>query len=308
VTALQTLRPTRCAICDIEDDADVVYDSTIEEASFTPEFFSARRVPDGTHYRIVRCRRCGLVRSDPIADPSLLSSLYAAALFTYADEVPSVRETYGRYLRILAEVVPETESLLEIGCGNGFALEEALALGWHEVRGVEPTRAAIDAAAPVVRNRIVGDVMRPGLFDRASFDAVCLFQTLDHIWDPQSLLSECHRVLRPGGAILVLNHDIEARSARVLGRRSPIIDIEHMYLYSRRTLSRLLEKHGFAVVRDGAVMNFYSIRYLTRLTPVPSRVKGPLLALLDRVPLGRWRLRMPLGNLFVIGQKPLGEA
>jgi SAM-dependent methyltransferase len=305
---LDTLRPTRCAICDVEDDADVVYDSTINEASFTPELFSARRMPDGTHYRIVRCRRCGLVRSDPIAEPALLSALYADALFTYADEVPSVRETYGRYLRMLANVAPATGSLLEIGCGSGFALEEALAVGWRDIRGVEPTRAAIDAAAPLIRDRIVCDVMRPGLFEAESFDAICLFQTLDHIWDPQSLLKDCNHVLRPGGAILVLNHDIDAPSARLLGRRSPIIDIEHMYLYSRRTLSLLLEKLGFVIVHDGRVRNLYSIRYLTRLAPLPSKMKKPLLARLDRVPIGRWRLRVPLGNLFVIGQKPLGDA
>ena len=222
--------------------------------------------------------------------------------------MPSVRETYGRYLRLLAEVVPETGALLEIGCGSGFALEEALASGWHEVCGVEPTRTAVDAAAPVVRDRIVRDVMRPGLFDRASFDAVCMFQTLDHIWDPQSLLRECHRVLRPGGAILVLNHDVEAASARVLGERSPIFDIEHMYLYSRRTLSRLLEKHGFAVVRSGAVTNVYSIRYLARLAPIPRRAKAAAARAARPRATGRWRLRVPLGNLFVVAQKPLGDA
>ena len=302
-SAAVVLKPTRCAICGTEGNADVVYPPRFNEAALNAAVFSARRVPDRTHYRIVECRSCGLVRSDPIADPGLLPALYAEADFSYGAEIASLRETYGRYLGELEEVVERRDALLEIGCGNGFVLAEALRRGWRVVRGVEPSRAALAEAAEAVRDSIVCDVMRPGLFEPQSFDGICMFQTLDHIPDPGVLLDECWIVLRPGGAILCLNHNVAALTARIGGERSPIIDVEHTYLYSPTTLAQLLENHGFRVRRAGGVQNTYSLRYLAHLLPIPPRAKLPLLAFLERNRLGRIRATLPLGNFFVVAER-----
>ena len=49
-----------------------------------------------------------------------------------------MRHTYGRLLGRLNRHGTAKGALLEIGCTNGFFLEEALAEGWRDVRGVEP--------------------------------------------------------------------------------------------------------------------------------------------------------------------------
>lgn len=192
---------------------------------------------------------------------------------------------------------------LEIGCGNGFFLQQALSQGFKTVRGVEPSTEAVSKAEAHLKDRIVCDIMRPGLFDPATFDAVCLFQVFDHIADPAPLLDECFRVLKPSGALLILNHNISALSARLLGERSPIIDIEHTYLYNPRTLERLLGGHGFAVKECGPVFNEYSLSYLMQLLPLPEAVKRSLVSSLKRLPVGRFRVSVPLGNLFLSAQK-----
>src|ERR1700686_5373516 len=155
------LSATRCAICGTLGNATELYPPTYDDSAFSDRVFSARRLPDSIHYRLVRCRKCGLVRSDPAADQASLSELYGRSSFDYATEVPNLRRTYGRYLA-RARARAGGLSLLEIGCGNGFMLEEALAQGYQEVRGVEPSRKAIDAANPAVKARILLDVMRPG--------------------------------------------------------------------------------------------------------------------------------------------------
>src|SRR5205807_5970800 len=117
--------------------------------------------PDRVHFRLVRCRRCGLVRSDPAADQATLSALYGEAGFDYGQEVPNLRRTYGRYLaRAARRATRRPSRILEIGCGSGFMLEEALAEGFATVRGVEPSKEAVSAAAPSVRGCIVRDTMR----------------------------------------------------------------------------------------------------------------------------------------------------
>jgi SAM-dependent methyltransferase len=298
------LHPTRCAICGTEGNATELYPANLASTAFNPAVFSARRLPDRVHYRMVKCDTCGLVRSDPVVAPEVMARLYAQSSFSYDDELTNLRHTYGRYLAKLGGYDVRKGALLEIGCGNGYFLEEALAQGYEVVRGVEPSVAAVAKAVPEVRPNVLCDVMRPGLFLPEQFDVICMFQVFDHIADPGTLLGECLNVLRPGGLTLCINHDVDAMSARLLRERSPIVDIEHTYLYSKATIARLFERHGFDVLRAGAAVNNYSLYYLVRLAPFPPPLKRRVLAWLRGSRVGRLRLAVPLGNLYLIAQKP----
>jgi SAM-dependent methyltransferase len=305
VNATETprLHPTRCAICGTADGSEELYPAQLNPEAFTASVFSARRLPDRTHYRMVRCLTCGLVRSDPVLDAEALAALYRESSFDYGDELEGIRATYGAALDRLASVAPGRNGLLDVGCGSGFVLELARDRGWQAIRGVEPSTEAIAEADAAVRPAIVQDVLREGLFEAESFDAVTLFQVLDHIPEPVAFLRECLRILRPGGAILALNHNVTAWSARILGERSPIIDVEHTYLYSPETMRRIFGQVGFEVVTVGPVRNTYSTTYLLHLTPLPRGLKESLIPRLRQTRLGRSQLTVPLGNLCLIARR-----
>ena len=294
------LYATSCPICQTDGNAAELYGANFSREDLNPVVFSARRLPDRLHYRIVKCSSCGLVRADPVAAAELLAELYADSAFAYGDEVDGLKRTYGRYLDKLEKRQRRKESLLEIGCGNGFFLEQAMARGYAEVRGVEPSAAAVGRASAGVHPHIVCDLMRPGLFEADTFDVICLFQVFDHIADPLALLGECRRLLKPDGLMLFINHNVQAVSARLLKERSPIVDIEHTFLYDPETMSRLLEKCDFHIEETGRVLNTYSVYYLYHLLPVPAVLKSALLYILKASGLGRLQLRVPLGNLYVI--------
>ena len=297
------LHPTRCAICDTLGNASLILPAALGDKAFTPEVFSARRIPDRIHYCLVRCKSCGLIRSDPIGDPATIENLYTKSGFTYTEEIANLALTYGRYLRLLERYGIKKEALLEIGCGNGFFLEEALRQGYAQVQGVEPSMAAVLRAAPLVARHITVEAMRPGLFSPDSFSAVCLFQVLDHIIQPKPLLSEIHRLLKPGGMVLCIVHNVTAFSARILRQRSPIVDIEHTYFYSPPTLCRLFLLCGFTVEKSGSVANRYSLSYLARLLPSKSTLKQRLVMLSDNRAMRAIDVTLPLGNMYLIARK-----
>ena len=252
---------------------------------------------------MVRCRRCGLVRADPVLDPTRSAELYRSSTFDYAEELDGLRTTYGTALDRLAATAPGRRGLVDIGCGNGFVLEVARARGWTDLRGVEPSSDAIARAPAAVGELIVQDVMRAGLLPHGSFDAVTLFQVLDHIPEPLALLQECRAILRERGVILALNHNVTAWSARLLGERSPIVDVEHTYLYSPATMRRLFENAGFDVLTVGPVRNTYSLTYLMHLLPMPQSAKTAALARLAGSRLGRVQATVPLGNLCLLARR-----
>jgi SAM-dependent methyltransferase len=298
-------RATSCAICGTEGHARELYPATFGSEALTGGFFSARRVPDGAHHRIVVCENCGLVRSNPLLDDEVLADLYAESTFDYAGEVESITDTYERYLGLLEARAPgRRDGLLEIGCGNGFFLERAVARGWTGVRGVEPSSDAIAKAPEGIRAAIVCDLMRRDLFPAESFDAVCLFQVLDHLPDPREALAAAFELLRPGGLVLALNHNVQSVSARLLREHSPIIDIEHTFLYSPTTMRLLFERCGFRTTSITTVRNTYSLAYLAQLLPVPSGPKRRLLEALRRSRVGRVTVTVPLGNICLIAERP----
>jgi len=297
------LLSTDCAICGPGASSTQVYAANFTPADFNPDVYSARRMPDRIHYRLVRCDRSRLLRPDPMATTDVVTRLYRQSTVDYSAEVQNLRRTYGRYLRRLGALLDRRESLLEIGCGNGFFLEEAQAQGYRVVRGIEPSEPACAMAAPSVAAGIVNDVVRPRQFAEASFDVICLFQVLDHLPFPAETLGEIRRWLRPGGLVLALNHDAGAFSNRLLGERSPIIDIEHTYLYDRRTGPEIFRRQGFEVVRGTAAWNTYSLSYLVRLLPIPG--KQAMLNTLESTIGDRVKLTVPLGNMAIVARRPV---
>jgi SAM-dependent methyltransferase len=291
---------TECPICGGESTCTERWGASFTPAAFTSSVFSARRPPDRLHYRMVTCDVCGLLRANPVASEQLLKRLYSASTLDYAREIDSIRVTYGRALGRLEARSSRCDALLEVGCGSGFLLMLAKQRGWSETRGVEPSADAVSKAPAELAGRIVQDVMRAGLFAPESFDAVCLFQVLDHMPRPVDLLRECFTVLRPGGHVLAFNHNVNALSAKLLGERSPIVDVEHTFLYSRRTMRLVFEKVGFVDASVRVAYNTYSLDYLLQLAPIPSSVKSPIRS--SRA--ARLRATLPLGNLCLIARRP----
>jgi SAM-dependent methyltransferase len=301
------LVPTHCAICETEGNARELYPANFDDEAFNADVFSARRLPDMVHYRIVRCNQCGLVRSDPIIDQETLKNLYLHSSLTYSKDIPNLRRTYGKYLRKMDQYATHKKSFLEIGCGNGFILEEALSQGFTNVFGVEPSQSAVEQAHPLVKEFIYNDIMRPGLLMQ-TVDAICMFQLFDHIPNPNEFLATCFDTLQPGGLILCFNHNVIAVSARLLGKKSPIIDIEHTFLYEPETIRKLFEKNGFKVMEVGAAWNYVNLLGVVRLFPFPRSMKTKVLSFLERTPqIGQRVMPVPLGNLYIIAQRPARE-
>ena len=298
--------PAPCAICRTYGDALLRYPARLNEEAIDAAAFSARRFYDRKiHFRMVRCVRCGLLRSDPVLPPAALATLYRASHFTYEGELSHLARTYGRYLARVQRYHADAERFLDIGCGNGFMMTEATRQGYRDVCGVEPSEEAAAQAAPAHRAKIQVAMFTAQLFPAASFDVITLFQTLDHLSNPRAVLGDCFSLLKPGGVLLLLNHNVRAISARLMGERSPIIDVEHTYLYDTNTIRAVCEAEGFVVREAGAAWNTLSLGYLVSLLPIRRvAVKDAIIRFLKRMRLEQVPLRLPLGNLYCIAQKP----
>jgi 2-polyprenyl-3-methyl-5-hydroxy-6-metoxy-1,4-benzoquinol methylase len=292
---------TPCAICKSLGNSEVIYEPTVDSNSFTPEIFSARRLPDRKYYRWVRCKSCDLYRSDPISDINL-SELYKESNFDYSNELHGLSNSYKKIVSKTCQN-PSGKTLIEIGGGNGFFLEEALNMGFKSVIEIEPSINAYNSAKPNLKQYFLIDMLKPGLINDQTADIVVIFHVLDHLTNPAEVLKLIHKMLKPGGSICIAVHNINSVSAKVLGNKSPIFDVEHTYLYSKKTIKRILNDAGFTKVNASHYKNSYSILYLIHLIPIGSSLKKKLLKSKIINKFSNIRLTVPLGNMWASGIK-----
>jgi 2-polyprenyl-3-methyl-5-hydroxy-6-metoxy-1,4-benzoquinol methylase len=296
--------PTKCAICGTSGNSKKVYSANLDEKTFSIEVFSARRLPDRRHYQWVRCNVCELLRSDPILSVNL-ADLYGKSTFDYSSEVFGLQRSYVSVTKKALSPRKPSGSVLEIGGGNGFFLEAALDAGFSSAHAVEPSIEAVAASRVDIKENTIIDMMRPGLIPDNCHDVVAMFHVMDHLPDPLDTVKTCVASLKPGGTFVVAVHNFNSWSSRLLKEKSPIVDVEHTFLYTKKTASRLFAAAGLVNVRTGHYRNLYSLAYLVHLIPLPSRLKHAILNGALAKPLQKIKVSVPLGNMWVSGQKRL---
>jgi SAM-dependent methyltransferase len=288
-------------MCGNNDNTRVKYPPNFDIRNITPDVFSARRTTEHYHYRILECRKCGMVFSSPVLPYEKLADLYKDSKLNYTGEVNDIGESYIRYVKENMSLFPEKQKALEIGCGSGFFLKELKKLGFGEVYGVEPSLDAVEKSGDLK------DSIFPGFFEDAgyepgSFDLVACFQTLDHLIHPGTVLKKTREILKPGGIGYFIVHNEKGLQAKILGEKSPIYDVEHIYLFNKETLPGICRQEGFEIVKVFDVTNIYPLRYWLRMAPIPfkgffTKITGAL-GLLDR------KVAIKPGNIGILIRKP----
>ncbi|MET0138124.1 MAG: class I SAM-dependent methyltransferase [Sphingobium sp.] len=300
------ITPRNCPLCGAgTDQADPFLPETRDEGRVSASSFASRKVPEYMSHAMVRCRACDLAYVDRPPSVASLAASYHAADYDSAEEAEDAANAYAHALQTVLGQVKARRAALEIGTGTGAFLERLQGFGFTELVGVEPSSAAI-AAAPAHRRPWI----REGIFEEEdfaaeSFDLICCFMTLEHVQDPGALVASAYRLLKPGGIFVGVTHDRRALLNRLLGRRSPIVDIEHMQLFSAQSAKRLLQHHGYAAVEGTSFRNSYRPSYWLRLVPMPGRLKQALTRWLRGSWLDRRRLSVNVGNYMSWGFKPL---
>jgi SAM-dependent methyltransferase len=298
----------RCPLCGIEGEAKVFAEANIDLDRLDDFAFASRKNPEYMHPRLVECGHCGVLYGSPVLSPGTLAKAYEAAQFDSLDEGYHASRTYARIVRRTLSRLPDLDGSLDIGAGNGAFLEELQTLGFQNVQGVEPSTAPVACAKSHIRPLIRHGLFRPEDYEPGKLSLVTCFQTMEHVWDPMGTVRAAFSLLKPGGALVIVVHNRRSWSAKLLGRKSPIFDVEHLQLFCPATAWELLQRAGFGQMTVSSLWNRYPLQYWARLAPLPPSIKGALLRVLRASTAGRIPISVPAGNLVAIGFKPAQRA
>lgn len=258
------------------------------------------------NHALVKCLICNLVYAPSPPDENSLKNAYHVAEYDSSEEANDAAFSYLKAIKPFLQTLKTKESVLEIGTGTGVFLELLQKEGFKELIGIEPSSAAIAAAPPSRQIWIRQDIFRSNTFALNSLDFVCCFMTMEHVKDPGILINEVYSLLKPGGIFAIVTHDFEAPINKLLGKKSPIIDIEHLQLFSKKSLNTMFNKAGFTKCSIIKFSNSYSIFYWLKLMPLPIGLKILLSRILKTIGIGKLKLTIDVGNLMTVGIKTYG--
>jgi len=208
---------------------------------------------------IVKCRRCGQVYVSPRLTEEHLFTRYNRDYFEkeYLPAFGAGPDSYSLetavdrfelFLEILKMSALPGRRILDVGAGGGFFVKAARHVGF-EAEGVE-----LSAEAAAYGRNVLGVPVQTGVFQNvdyppASFDAVVMLDTLEHLQDPLADLIKARTALKPGGRLVLHTPDLRSLSRLILGPGWAVFSpLEHVAYFRRKTLAALLRRAGFRII------------------------------------------------------------
>jgi 2-polyprenyl-3-methyl-5-hydroxy-6-metoxy-1,4-benzoquinol methylase len=176
---------------------------------------------------------------------SLANRLIRVALFPLWLGNGLMREM--EYMRFMTLKSHPCGKLLDIGCGGGRFMSRMGRKGW-EVEGIDfDEKSTSKITRRYGMKTYTGDLLSCKLPD-SSYDAITLSHTIEHLFDPEKVLLECMRILKPGGKLVVVTPNVDSIAASLFGKlwrgwEPP----RHLHLFSVNTLKRFLLRSGFDI-------------------------------------------------------------
>ncbi|MET0067266.1 MAG: class I SAM-dependent methyltransferase [Candidatus Thiodiazotropha sp.] len=204
-------------------------------------------------YQVVRCRSCGLLRTDPRPTADTIGFYYPddyppylATRISPASRRSGLKEGLRKLLDTRAQAIPALTPgrMLEIGCASGSYLHRMSSQGW-DVTGIEFSPQAAEMARRNGYNVYTGALESVDL-QQAGFDLLVGWMVLEHLHDPVASLRKLYEWAKPGAWLVVSVPNIDSLEFRLFKQRWHALQLpSHLYHYTPRTIGPMLEKTGW---------------------------------------------------------------
>jgi len=197
--------------------------------------------------------------------------------------------------------------VLDIGCFTGEFLYQVQQKG-AEVFGIELQGDAVKIANQRLSGRVVqGNILTDTPFPDAHFDIVTLSGVIEHVTDPICLLRKSTELLDPGGFLVIESPDASSLWARIMKKIwPPFTPVEHIHLFSHRSLCLILNRLGFTVPTIKRHWKKLTFTYVYEMSktfgPEIHKIAAPFYYIIPKF-LKNMILPFYVGEMIVIAQK-----
>jgi len=241
----------QCVICETQT---VAHACTVKP--------SAALALDVQHFNLYRCSKCGFMLAFPLPDQKMLEQVYGDSFHLTAQQTlpqdengnlaPQAKKT-AIYRNAQKRVQRLTRwknggDLLDVGCGKGIFVMTA---GQHfNAAGIDFSPSAVEWGKKMGLKLQAGDFLKTAWGNRR-FDVITMWDVLACLPDPTIVLKKVGELLKDDGIFVFTLPMSDSLAARLMGTRWPfMIPPINVSYYTRRSVSRLVERSGFELLSD----------------------------------------------------------
>lgn len=160
---------------------------------------------------------------------------------------PWLRLEWDHFARNLPKSELGKKRLLDVGCGNGQFLVAVRSAGWH-VTGVDFDQVAVHTAQEQGVDARLGSLAEQH-FPNCSFDVVTMSHMIEHVHNPKALVTECARVLKPGGMLWIVTPNNASIIHMKFKKCWYDLCPHHLILFNSSSLKKILESCNFTATQ-----------------------------------------------------------
>jgi len=173
---------------------------------------------------------------------------YYVKQFSYRDGLlneENIRKRGRVILRKIKQLVPNAKTIVDVGCGYGFFLDEAQKQG-VSVFGVEPSRLLVHYAFNKYAIRSFrGTLNELVKNNKRKFDVVTCIHVIEHVTELKYFVLDLLKLVKPGGLLYIETPNADSHLLYTEKEQYTfLIPPDHLWLFSRRSIQYLLPKNA----------------------------------------------------------------
>ena len=270
-------------------------------------------------WNFYRCPDCRLEFIFPQPDDNVLKEIYSGSYYDawglHIDARTAEKSkllTFEYRLNLVKDRLSKGDKILDCGCATGFFLDLVKQHGYAPY-GIEIS----DYAVKVAKEKFGDENIFKGNLEQAVFkgekenifSAIFMTDYLEHVRSPREAVSSAWRLLKPGGVMVITTPDTSSLSKSVLNKSWIHYKTEHLFYFSKKNISRLLEQDHFTNLEFQKAKKYFTPEYVFHQFNV---YRHPLFT-----PAGRMMYRitpsglrkavfsLTIGEMVVTAQKPV---
>ena len=223
-------------------------------------------------FNIVSCETCGFLFTNPKPKDDDINKYYISSNYiSHTNKKKGLlnwlyqlvrKITIHKKLKLLKKF-KENGTHLDIGCGTGEFLYACKKNGYKTL-GIEPSDLARKKAVKNYNLNISDDVTLSSIKDK-SIDSISMWHVLEHINDINNFIIQLDRILKKNGVVFIAVPNTESWDCKYYGKYWAAWDVPiHFWHFSRKTLTTLLEKNGFKIIKEKPM--WYDAFYISILS------------------------------------------
>ena len=212
---------------------------------------------------LLKCNNCGIRFVDFENYSQHFNKIYEKEYFhgkvyrNYLKEEQFRSEFFKEKIKLIHKDLPESDRVLDIGCSMGFFLKVMQEKN-YEPYGVEVSEYAAQLAQRNNNLNIYRGELQNIHFPGEFFDVIALWDVLEHLTNPLSVLAEINRILKKNGILIIETLNIDSLSVRILKHNWPLYyPPYHLIYYSAKTLKSILVKMKFVTIKIVPIQTYF---------------------------------------------------